>query len=314
MKCYCGQVDRHHPRRGRGRHSGAWTPGSAQPLAQSTDVRDDRLRRARRARRADAAVPGRRARRAVAARLAARARRGRDRRRLVGRRDDPLHAGVHGRARTSSRRSSCRRCSRWSRSIAARRSSSASGRAPRFAFYLVPALVGAWLMGVPHPLHPTVHGAQADRSTRSARRCSGRSARCSAATSRATCASSTWRRCASRSGCPRARSRCSCSARPAFASGHDTFWIAVLALVTGFARARPLLLRPACARPRSPRRSPSSRSRSARSSSATSSSARRSPAGSGSASRSTSLVVALLPARPRDTVDVVPAPLRTRLA
>ena len=28
----------------------------------------------------------------------------------------------------------------------------------RFAFYLVPALVGAWLIGVPHPLHPSVHG------------------------------------------------------------------------------------------------------------------------------------------------------------
>ena len=29
---------------------------------------------------------------------------------------------------------------------------------PRFALYLGPALVGAWLMGVPDPLHPTVHG------------------------------------------------------------------------------------------------------------------------------------------------------------
>jgi DME family drug/metabolite transporter len=28
----------------------------------------------------------------------------------------------------------------------------------RFAFYLVPALVGAWLIGVPDPLHPSVHG------------------------------------------------------------------------------------------------------------------------------------------------------------
>src|SRR3954447_1312129 len=29
---------------------------------------------------------------------------------------------------------------------------------PRFALYLVPALVGAWLIGVQHPLHPTVQG------------------------------------------------------------------------------------------------------------------------------------------------------------
>src|SRR5919204_356279 len=34
------------------------------------------------------------------------------------------------------------------------------GERPRrtFAFYFVPALVGTWLMGVPHPFHPTVHG------------------------------------------------------------------------------------------------------------------------------------------------------------
>src|SRR3954462_13789188 len=31
---------------------------------------------------------------------------------------------------------------------------------PRFAFYLVPALVGAWLIGVPDPFHPTAHGLQ----------------------------------------------------------------------------------------------------------------------------------------------------------
>ena len=29
---------------------------------------------------------------------------------------------------------------------------------PRFALFLVPALVGVWLIGVRHPLHPTVHG------------------------------------------------------------------------------------------------------------------------------------------------------------
>jgi drug/metabolite transporter (DMT)-like permease len=29
---------------------------------------------------------------------------------------------------------------------------------PRFVFFLVPALAGTWLMGVAHPLHPTVQG------------------------------------------------------------------------------------------------------------------------------------------------------------
>ena len=55
---------------------------------------------------------------------------------------------------------------------------------PRFALYLGPALVGAWLMGVPDPLHPTVHGLKpiAVRARRRGR--SGRSAPCSAVTSR----------------------------------------------------------------------------------------------------------------------------------
>ena len=35
---------------------------------------------------------------------------------------------------------------------------SVSASRPRFALYLGPALVGAWLIGVPDPLHPTVHG------------------------------------------------------------------------------------------------------------------------------------------------------------
>ena len=72
---------------------------------------------------------------------------------------------------------------------------------------------------------------------------------------------------------------------PAFASGHDTFWIAVLALVTGLVALSLYYYGLQTHARRSRRRSPSSRSRSAPSSSATSSSARRSPAGSGSASR-----------------------------
>src|SRR3954453_17729303 len=29
---------------------------------------------------------------------------------------------------------------------------------PRFALYLVPALLGVWLIGIPHPFHPSAHG------------------------------------------------------------------------------------------------------------------------------------------------------------
>jgi drug/metabolite transporter (DMT)-like permease len=103
---------------------------------------------------------------------------------------------------------------------------------PRFALYLVPALAGAWLMGVPHPLHPTVHGLKP--------------------TLYALAAATLWAlgtvlgRYLARSlrfehvttlrfvfGLPASALALLVLGTPAFASAHDTFWIAVLALVTG---------------------------------------------------------------------------------
>jgi drug/metabolite transporter (DMT)-like permease len=103
----------------------------------------------------------------------------------------------------------------------------------RFAFYFVPALVGAWLIGVPHPLHPTVHGLKP--------------------TFYALGAAALWAlgtvlgRYLARDmrfehvatlrfafGLPASAVALLVLGTPAFASGHDTFWIGVLAFVTGF--------------------------------------------------------------------------------
>jgi drug/metabolite transporter (DMT)-like permease len=103
----------------------------------------------------------------------------------------------------------------------------------RFALYFVPAVAGAWLMGVPHPFHPTVHGMRT--------------------TFYALGAASLW---ALGTVLGRYLARdmrfehvatlrfafglvASAVALPvlgasAFASAHDTFWIGVLAVVTGF--------------------------------------------------------------------------------
>ena len=85
-------------RRGRRRALGArrLDPRAARPVDAG---RDDRLRRARRARAAYAAVPRGGAHGGRPSRLAPHPRRGRDRRRLVGARDDPVHAGVRRRQR-----------------------------------------------------------------------------------------------------------------------------------------------------------------------------------------------------------------------
>jgi drug/metabolite transporter (DMT)-like permease len=109
------------------------------------------------------------------------------------------------------------------------------GERPRrtFVFYLVPALVGTWLMGVPHPFHPTVHGLRP--------------------TFYALGAATLWAlgtvlgRYLARDmrfehvatlrfvfGLAGSAVALLVLGAPAFASGHDTFWIAVLALVTGF--------------------------------------------------------------------------------
>ena len=96
----------------------------------------------------------------------------------------------------------------------------------------MPALVGAWLIGVPDPFHPSAHGLQP--------------------TLYALAAATLWAlgtvlgRYLSRRmhfqhvtalrfafGLPASAIALLVLGAPAFASGHDTFWIAVLALVTG---------------------------------------------------------------------------------
>ncbi|MGZ4155496.1 MAG: DMT family transporter [Gaiellaceae bacterium] len=103
----------------------------------------------------------------------------------------------------------------------------------RFALYFGPALVGAWLIGLPHPLHPTVHGLKP--------------------TLYALGAASLWAlgtvlgRYLARDmrfehvatlrfafGLPASAIALFVLGTPAFASGHDTLWIGVLAFVTGF--------------------------------------------------------------------------------
>jgi drug/metabolite transporter, DME family len=103
---------------------------------------------------------------------------------------------------------------------------------PRFALFLVPALIGAWLIGVSDPFHPTVHGLKP--------------------TIYAVLAATLWAmgtvlgRYLAREmqfmhitalrfgfGLPAAAVALLVLGAPAFASTHDTFWIAVLALVTG---------------------------------------------------------------------------------
>src|SRR3954463_8037478 len=103
---------------------------------------------------------------------------------------------------------------------------------PLFALYLAPALVGAWLIGVPDPLHPSAHGLQP--------------------TLYALAAATLWAlgtvlgRYLSRPlpfqhvtalrfefGLPASAIALVVLGAPAFASSHDMVWIAVLALVTG---------------------------------------------------------------------------------
>jgi drug/metabolite transporter, DME family len=103
----------------------------------------------------------------------------------------------------------------------------------RFAFYFVPALVGAWLMGVPHPFHPTVHGLTPTLYALGAAalwalgtvlgRYLARDMRFEhVATLRFVF------------GLAGSAVALLVLGAPAFASLHDTFWIGVLAVVTGF--------------------------------------------------------------------------------
>jgi drug/metabolite transporter (DMT)-like permease len=103
---------------------------------------------------------------------------------------------------------------------------------PRFALYLVPALVGAWLIGVRHPLHPTIHGLKPTLFALGAAvlwalgtvlgRYLARELRFEHVTTLRFVF-----------GLPASAIALLVLGAPAFASGHDSVWIAVLALVTG---------------------------------------------------------------------------------
>jgi len=103
----------------------------------------------------------------------------------------------------------------------------------RLAFYLLPALAGTWLMGVAHPLDPTVQGLKPSLYALAAAvlwalgtvlgRYLARDLRFEhVATLRFAF------------GLPASAAALLVLGAPAFASAHDTFWIAVLAFVTGF--------------------------------------------------------------------------------
>jgi drug/metabolite transporter (DMT)-like permease len=102
----------------------------------------------------------------------------------------------------------------------------------RFAAYFLPALAGAWLIGVPHPFAPTVHGSKPALYALAAAvlwalgtvlgRYLARDLRFEhVATLRFAF------------GLPASALALLVLGTPAFASGHDTFWIGVLAFVTG---------------------------------------------------------------------------------
>jgi drug/metabolite transporter (DMT)-like permease len=103
---------------------------------------------------------------------------------------------------------------------------------PRFVLYLVPALVGAWLIGVPEPFHPTVHGVKPTLFALGAAvlwalgtvlgRYLSREMRFEHVTTLRFVF-----------GLPAAAIALLVLGAPAFASSHDSVWIAVLALVTG---------------------------------------------------------------------------------
>lgn len=102
----------------------------------------------------------------------------------------------------------------------------------RFLFYFVPALLGIWLMGVPHPFDPTVHGLKPMLYALAAAvlwalgtvlgRYLSRDLRFEHVTTLRFAF-----------GLPASAIALLVLGAPAFASGHDTFWIGVLAVVTG---------------------------------------------------------------------------------
>jgi drug/metabolite transporter (DMT)-like permease len=103
---------------------------------------------------------------------------------------------------------------------------------PRFALFLIPALVGAWLIGVPQPFHPSAHGLKPTLFALGAAvlwalgTVLGRYLSQRLAFQHVTALRFAF-------GLPASAIALLVLGAPAFASGHDTFWIAVLALVTG---------------------------------------------------------------------------------
>ncbi|HET7449266.1 MAG TPA: DMT family transporter [Gaiellaceae bacterium] len=103
---------------------------------------------------------------------------------------------------------------------------------PRFALYFGPALVGAWLIGVAHPLHPTVHGLKPTLYALGAAvlwalgTVLGRYLARDMRFEHVTTLRFTF-------GLPASAVALLVLGTPAFASRHDMFWIAILALVTG---------------------------------------------------------------------------------
>lgn len=104
---------------------------------------------------------------------------------------------------------------------------------PRFALYLIPALAGVWLMGVPHPFHPSAHG------LKPALYALGAAALWALGTvlGRYLTRGLRFEHVATLRfafGLPAAAIALLVLGAPAFTSGHDMFWISVLAIVTGF--------------------------------------------------------------------------------
>jgi DME family drug/metabolite transporter len=103
----------------------------------------------------------------------------------------------------------------------------------RFLYYFVPALVGVWLMGVQHPFDPSVHG------SKPALFALGAAALWALGTvlGRYLARDMRFEHVATLRfvfGLAGSAVALLVLGAPAFASAHDTFWIAVLAFVTGF--------------------------------------------------------------------------------
>jgi drug/metabolite transporter (DMT)-like permease len=102
-----------------------------------------------------------------------------------------------------------------------------------FALFFVPALVGTWLMGVQHPFHPTVHGL---RPTLYALGAAGLWA-LGTVLGRYLARDMRFEHVATLRfvfGLVGSAAALLFLGAPAFASAHDTVWIAALAVVTGF--------------------------------------------------------------------------------